>query len=368
MKRVLGLVLIVMILALALPVAATENANYKDKFDSIGWGGSNGSLPWSGPWSEIGDDNDEKYGSVRVVSSGNCPSGGVCMRISATLILTDIGARRGADLSVLQEPELCFDVVNIPDALSLPGTKLRVQVNTGSGWSTLDGGEWDLGDELEAHPTFDLSDFRAENFQVRFLVVGLLSTSEVFIDNVEITGELIETTTTTTVPDTTTSTQGDDGPATTTTTTKPDAPTTTTTIRATTTTRPSNTPGGAVDDITTSTTVASTTTTTEAGDGNDAILIGGGGGSDDGEPPGLDDSPAGSGIRQTARGLQANFDAGLYGDVSAISPITGVDYQARFSMTVEIIEATWAWIVLLALVIAWSIVSGMDRRKSQPLG
>jgi hypothetical protein len=51
--------------------------------------------------------------------------------------------------------------------------------------------------------------------------------------------------------------------------------------------------------------------------------------------------------------------------VSAISPITGVDYQARFSMAVEIIEASWAWIVLLALVIAWSIVSGMDRRKTQ---
>jgi hypothetical protein len=34
-------------------------------------------------------------------------------------------------------------------------------------------------------------------------------------------------------------------------------------------------------------------------------------------------------------------------------------------MAVEIIEAGWAWTVLLALVIAWSIVSGMDRRKTQ---
>ncbi|MEX2651600.1 MAG: hypothetical protein WD473_04015, partial [Acidimicrobiia bacterium] len=241
MRRVLKPVLFVVAFALTIPAAATtETANYKDKFNAIGWSGSDGSLPWSGPWQEIGDDGDEKQGKVRVVSSGNCPSGKKCMRISATLLLTDIGAMRGADLSVLEEPELCFDVVNVPDALSLPGTKLRVEVNTGSGWSTLDGGEYDLGDEFEDHPTFDLSDFRTENFQVRFLVVGLLSTSEVFIDNVEISGELIETTTTTTTAPTTTSTTGADEPLATTTTTHPD-PSTTTTIPGTTTTRPTTT-------------------------------------------------------------------------------------------------------------------------------
>jgi hypothetical protein len=365
MRRVLGPVLIVMILALALPVAATENANYKDKFDSIGWSGSNGSLPWSGPWQEIGDgsSNDEKQGNVRVVSSGNCASGN-CMRFSAlTTLLGPIGATRPADTSLFEESELCFD---LKATAALIGSELLVQVNAGEGWVTV--AEYELGAAQTDHPTIDISDYRSENFSVRFQFNGLLLSSEVFIDNVEITGELVETTTTTTAPTTTSTTEGSDEPSTTTT-TKPDSPTTSTTVRATTTTRPSNTPGGPVDDITTSTTVDPTTTTTdvtEDDDGNDATLIaGGGGGSDDGVPPGSDGSPEGSGIRQTARGLQADFDAGLYGDVSAISPITGVDYQARFSMAVEIIEASWAWIVLLALVIAWSIVSGMDRRKTQ---
>ncbi|MEX1134013.1 MAG: hypothetical protein WED83_04125 [Acidimicrobiia bacterium] len=358
MRRVLKPVLFVVAFALTIPAAATtETANYKDKFNAIGWSGSDGSLPWSGPWQEIGDDGDEKQGKVRVVSSGNCPSGKKCMRISATLLLTDIGAMRGADLSVLEEPELCFDVVNVPDALSLPGTKLRVEVNTGSGWSTLDGGEYDLGDEFEDHPTFDLSDFRTENFQVRFLVVGLLSTSEVFIDNVEISGELIETTTTTTTAPTTTSTTGADEPLATTTTTHPD-PSTTTTIRATTSPRPTTT---------TTTTLAGSTTTTTLDDGTASTLVAGGG-DDDEVPPGSDGSPEGSGIRQTARGLQANFDPSLFGELTPISPITGVDFQARFSMAVEIIEASWAWMVLLALVIAWSIVSGMERRGNQALG
>ena len=32
-------------------------------------------------------------------------------------------------------------------------------------------------------------------------------------------------------------------------------------------------------------------------------------------------------------------------------------------MAVEVIEASWAWIVLLGLVIAYSIISGLDRRR-----
>jgi hypothetical protein len=91
-RRVLGAVLFIMALSLAIPVAATENANLKDKFDSIGWGGSNGSLLWSGSWEENNDDGDEKKGNVRVVSSGNCASGN-CMRFSAlTTLLGPIGA------------------------------------------------------------------------------------------------------------------------------------------------------------------------------------------------------------------------------------------------------------------------------------
>jgi hypothetical protein len=113
--------------------------------------------------------------------------------------------------------------------------------------------------------------------------------------------------------------------------------------------------------------LAGSTTTTTLDDGTASTLVAGGG-DDDEVPPGSDGSPEGSGIRQTARGLQANFDPSLFGELTPISPITGVDLQARFSMAVEIIEASWAWMVLLALVIAWSIVSGMERRGTQALG
>ncbi|HLF61493.1 MAG TPA: hypothetical protein VI980_09980 [Acidimicrobiia bacterium] len=354
MRRALVPLLLVAALALTLPAAATtELANYKDKFTSIGWGGSNGSLPWSGPWHEIGDDGDEKKGSVRVVSSGNCPSGN-CISISA--LLTNIGARRTADLSVLEVPELCFDLVNIPASFDLGVSQLLVQVNPGSGWVTLDGGVYDLGEEIVTHPTFDLSEFRSEVLEVRFLVVGLAMTAEVFIDNVEISGSPIETpTTTTTVPDKTSTTVG----GTSTTTTEPRS-STTTTVPATTTTE-----DRAVSPPTMIGPDNSTTTTTTSGEDTTSTLVAGGGG--DEFPPGSGGAGDGSGIRWTARGLQADFDGGLFSDVGAVSPITGVDFQARFSLAAEVIEASWVWMVLLALVIAWSIVSGMERRRSRLL-
>jgi hypothetical protein len=74
-------------------------------------------------------------------------------------------------------------------------------------------------------------------------------------------------------------------------------------------------------------------------------------------------APGGSGIRAAARGLQANFQGDLYGDVRSVSALNGIDFQADFNMAVEVIEASWAWIVLLGLVIAYSIVSGLDRRR-----
>jgi len=356
MRKALGIVAVLAILGLTIPAGAHENGNYKDKFDSIGWGGSDGSLPWSGPWQEIGDDDDEKFGSVRVVSSGNCASGN-CINITGAVV-NGHGVSRWANTAILEGPELCYDLLVIP-GLDLDGT-LLVQVRGNGPWTTI--AQHDLSTEGESHPSFDVSDFGSEAFRVRFLVTGLVTTSEVFIDNVEISGEMIEGTTTTTAPSTTTTTEGDGGQATTTT-TKPDTSTTTTTERSTTTTRPTTDTSSPDPDSSTSTTVVDTTTTSSGGNSTASTLIAAGGGDDD-LPP-TSGGPEGSGIRQTARGLQADFDGGLFGEVTAISPITGVDFQARFSMAVEIIEASWVWIVLLALVVSWSIVTGMERRRNQ---
>jgi hypothetical protein len=376
-RRLTAAVAAIALMGLAVTASAHETAHYKDKFTSISWHGSDGNLPWPGPWSEIGDDGDEKKGNVRVVSSGNCS--GTCMRMSAlTTLLGSIGAVRSADTSRLEGITLSFDVKSTS---SLLASTLDVQVNGGGGWVGV--AQYQLAPGINEHASIDVSDFSSENFRVRFLFSGLLLSSEVFIDTVEILGTYVEpTTTTTTVPQTTSTT------APTTTTTQPSTTTTsgsegttsTTTpgssSPAPTTTKPGNdkstttTLPGDNDGSTTSTSPESSTTTTVIAGGPGGPGQGGGpdGGGPDDEGTDGDGStdafaPGGSGIRAAARGLQANFQGDLYGDVRSVSALNGIDFRADFNLAVEVIEASWAWIALLALVIAYSIISGLDRRR-----
>ena len=388
MRRLTAVFLAIALMGLSVTASADETEHYKDKFTSISWHGSDGTLPWPGPWSEIGDDGDEKKGNVRVVSSGNCS--GTCMRMSAlTTLLGSIGAVRSADTSLLEEVTLSYD---IRSTSSLLGATLDVQVNGGSGWVEV--ADYQLAPGINEHATIDVSDFSSEDFRVRFLFSGLLLSSAVFIDTVEILGTYTEptttTTTTTTVPQTTTTT----APTTTTsnpttTTSRPDA-TTSTSIPGSgsptpTTTPPGNdgpntTQPGETGGSTTSTTAPNSSTSTtivavgpgDPGQGRGPDQGGPGqDGSDDEGAGGGDEStevfaPGGSGIRAAARGLQANFQGDLYGEVRSVSALNGVDFRADFSMAVEVIESSWAWIVLLGLVIAYSIISGLDRRREIP--
>ncbi len=364
MRRLPVVTLTLLLLVMSLSASATGGTgNIKDKFTSISWSGSDGSLPWSGPWTEIGDDGDEKKGNVRVVAAGDCTSGN-CMRMSAlTTLPGDIGAVRGGDTSDLEDLELRFD---FKATGSLLGSELEVEVFDGDEWETVKQYQW--GSAFTDQPIIDIGDFSSEDFQVRFLFSGVLLSGEVFIDNVEIRGTLDEeetTTTTTTVPTTTTlgTTTTTKAPSTTTTTraetttstSDPDstAPTTSTTLAGPTTSTGTEEPGrgtGSAIGNTTSTTVTTTTI--------DGAAVGPGSGGDG-------TTPDGSGIRAAARGLQASFQGDLYGEVRTVSSLAGVDFDADYNMAVEVIEATWAWMVLLGLVVAYSIIRGIDRRRGR---
>ncbi|HEU5112641.1 MAG TPA: hypothetical protein VFU96_04940 [Acidimicrobiia bacterium] len=383
MRRLTAFFACFALMGLAVAASAHETENYKDKFTSISWHGSDGSLSWAGPWSEIGDDGDEKKGNVRVVSSGNCS--GTCMRMSAlTTLLGSIGAVRSADTSLLEGLTLSFD---IRSTSSLLASTLDVQVNDGGGWVQV--AHYQLASGINEHASIDVSDFSSENFRVRFLFSGLLLSSEVFIDTIEVLGTYTEptTTTTTTVPQTTTTISPSTTtthPATTTTTTGPEGTTTTTTPGSgspatTTTTDPgrensttTTVPGGAGGSTTTTAPDSTTTTTVVAGGPGGRGPGGGatGGGPDDDAIDGESSAEAfasgGSGIRAAARGLQANFQGDLYGEVRSVSALNGTDFRADFSLAVEVIEASWVWIVVLGLVIAYSILSGLDRHSALP--
>jgi hypothetical protein len=360
---------------LVIPVTASASGgeSIKDKFDSISWAGSNGSMPWAGDWIEINDVSGPSNGNVRVVSDDNCPSK-PCMRLSG--LLSGHGARRGADTSQLEEIRLRYDVTNVVTLPILGLTELAVQVGDGSGWATVGthnlGSNFSEGFTHEEIPT-------AANLEVRFVITGLAMTSQVSVDNVEITGQQIEESTTTTSTTTTTTTTATTTTTTTTiptTTTTTSLPTTTTTDLATPTTTRSGSSGSTPTTAATVAGAAATTvtTTTVPGDGadngsGDTLPDRSGGGADPSEvdlvgtPSGVLDTPERSGLRAAARGLQANFEGDLYGEVRAVSSLTAVDVQAEYNMAVEVIRASWGWIVLLALIVGYSIISGLDRNR-----
>ena len=99
----------------------------------------------------------------------------------------------------------------------------------------------------------------------------------------------------------------------------------------------------------------STTSTTTA-----AVFIA----ASDDPPEGPSGPPEGSGIREAETGIQADFDDDLFGEIEGGSiSINTVDHQVDYRMAGELIKSSWVWLVVLALVVAWSIVSGLDRRR-----
>jgi hypothetical protein len=375
MRRILLVVVLLGVSALSATAMASGSGNYRDKFESIGWGGSDGSLDWTGPWTEISDDGDAKKGNVRVVSSGNCQSGN-CIRMSG--LLAGIGARRSADTGAIEDLRLRYDVRNVVTLLPLGLTELEVEVGSGGEWTQVVATH-NLGANFSDGYSFELSDeLGADDFQIRFRVIGAAMTSQVFIDNIEIDGDLPEeTTTTTTSTSTTTTTPGTTTTTTHATTTTTSAPITTTTRPSSTTTDGSETPGTTSPASSTSTSgPASSSTTTTTTPRSDRSGIPAGfptpststtiSTSEDGtgaaETPA---SPDRSGIRAAARGLQAGFQADLFGEVRTVSSLNRADFRADYNMAVEVIRSSWAWMVLLGLVVAWAMVSGLDRRRGE---
>jgi hypothetical protein len=355
MRRFLAMItvsaLMMMVATVALGAAVTEPSglhSYKDVFGSVSYSGSDGSTFWASPWKEIGEGDGPSIGAVYVGADPYCADYKCLHILGQGETFSLIGVVRGADLSKYQEANLKYDVKRLFDG-NLGGkanAELLVQVSTdGSKWDTIDSFVLETTDPNPIQSNMQIKNWISKTFEVRFVVTGTLG-SEVFIDNVEIKGAIppvpTTTTTTTTVPTTITTIK------TTTTTTKQET-TTTTKLRPITTTTEATTTNTSARDTTTTTTGPTTTTTTIGV----AMAV----------PPAT--PPTGSGIRETASGMQANYSPGLFGSMAVGQPeVLGVELTADYKMAVEVIESSWVWMVVLLVVIAGAIVSGLDWRKS----
>jgi hypothetical protein len=354
----LGLTAVVAIVTLLSSVALAGVVDplgtYRDEFNQKGYTGSDGTEYWGDdPWKELGDDGSPTSGTVYVANGRlNVLSEGI------EPLKEGVVVQRHADTSVFSRFELGYEIGFVGETGVVTVEK---SIDGGEIWHQL--AKYDLEDGFSKNPVISIGG-PYEGTIIRFIVTGLQG--ELFIDDVELKGELAtepttttsstSTTSTTTVVKTTTTTKVD----LTTTTSRPEPTTTsstTTTTRpgeTTTTTRPGETTTTTRPEETTTTTQPETTSTSEA------VIVPG----SDNDPGDSGTPPEGSGIRQSARGIQASFDGQLFGDMPPDGGISGVDHQAAYRMAAEVIEASWAWLVILALVLAWSIVSGLEKRRS----
>jgi hypothetical protein len=323
-------------LAVALPAVATESGNYRDQFKNPSYSGNDGSLSWSGPWQEVGESDGVNLGSVHITPDSHC-AGNQCLHIySPGLQFSEIGAERYADTSVFEEAELCYYLSSyVLEGFELLSTSVEVQLTSdGWGWMTIETVEiidlWDDGHER----TFQLDpEYLSEDFGIRFVVSGLLG-GEVFIDDVEVSGDFEPEPTTTTQPTTTTK------PAPTTTKPRPEPadrpdPTTTTTAPATTSS------------------TSSTTTTVPA-----TVAV------PSPPPPGPGAGPTQGGLRMASLGIQSDHTARPFEDGGLVTPEV-LALTVDYGMAVEVIAANWIWTVLLVLIVTAAWVQGFDRRRAR---
>jgi hypothetical protein len=358
-RRALATLTALLLLALA-PVALGASQNYKDKFDTGGYSGNDGSLKWSGPWKEVGENDGPESGAVRVEGSG---CSGKCLTIYTGLLEVAAGAYRLADTEDFADAELSYWVAFETGLLGLATLTVEATSNGGGSWTTIQTIDSVLGGGSKS---VDVTGFRGKEFGVRFTATGALD-AKVLIDDVKVSGEVPPPSTTTTTTTTTTSSTTTTSTTTTTTTLltlPPLLDTTTTTSSTTTTTSPIATT--TTSEPTSTTTTSDSTTTTEESDATTPLAAPGGedGGGDAGGTGGdvgsggEDESPS-SGLRQTSVGIESDFETGLFGSPPEV---LGFEINAGFTNAVEVVEASWYWVLGLALLIAAALIKGIDSR------
>ena len=318
-RGIAGLTVVACMLLMTQAAAVVEvgmAANYLDKFSSVSYSGSDGMITWDTSWKEIGEADGPSLGAIQVKSDVGCPDG-TCIGISGDggAELVQLSVARVADLSRFLDADLCYDVRRVYDE-ELKGevnAVLYVQVYTElNTWKTLKSFNINTTDAVPRHESHGIDGLISGKFALRFAVEGSLA-GAVFIDNVEIKGHVgIEPTSTTT--------------------TKP----TVTTKPTTTTTEPPGT--------------TTTTTTTAPDDDGSAIFV-------------ADRPPPDSGIRDSIRGLQADYDRSLFGADMMEPEVLAFEVSSDYLIATEAIESSWMWMAGLGAIIAWAVVSNMDRRR-----
>lgn len=158
--------------------AATSIGTYEDRFSSTSYSNSDGSLPWSSSWVELGDDNSPASGAFKIGGEVNCP-GTVCL-VAGRDGTGGSSIQRSVDLSAADSAILEYEYQR-----HLHGSgagRLRISIKTAAqgGWTQL--AEY-LLDTEDATPTtvqHDVAAFLSSDTLIKLELMG--STDETHIN------------------------------------------------------------------------------------------------------------------------------------------------------------------------------------------
>ena len=167
------------------PAWAGTKAEYLlDEFNTVSYSGDDGTRPWSGAWTELGESDGPSAGKVQVVGS-QCS--GQCLRLGGSGIdLNGMGVKRQADLSGAMSATLCFDYRR--ELLADPGGNVHIWVsdNGGSTWSKIASYDLDETDSGLVHVFYDISPWISSQTKIKIEGEGGDVESYVYFDNIEI--------------------------------------------------------------------------------------------------------------------------------------------------------------------------------------
>ncbi|MCB2224927.1 MAG: hypothetical protein KQH83_12225 [Actinobacteria bacterium] len=355
----------VLLAALSIGIGATAQGvdTYADDFDPAGYAGSDGSLAWSGPWTEVGESDGSSAGVARVKSGVLCASGN-CLEIGTFGGSDGVGVRRSADLSGAATATLTYTYRR---AMKDGGGAVVVSAapSASGPWSQVARHSFTASDLVPIPAVVDLSGYAGGTVVVRFAVSGDDVKSRIGIDDLVITVIGVAPTTTTEPPATTTTTTLP--PVTTTTlppvtTTTEASATTTTEASVTTTTEPSVTTATTAPSTATTAAPPGTTTTVAAASATTTTIPG--------EPEEGAEGPATPAVLPTAGRLGSRPTEGIAMAVAVMpeeeAPVAvRVQPLERLTGAVTTAAANIATphvaYAMLAVVVAWAGVTGLER-------
>ncbi len=154
---------------------------YRDEFDTISFGNSDGSIDWTGnPWIELGETNGANTGRLAVSTE-------LVEEQGLSISNSNNGAQREVDLSGATNATISFEYARIGLDDATDFITLSISKDGGTTWDALDSWQGSANDTSLNYANYDISNYITSNTQIKFISSGLTEGGDkFFVDNFQV--------------------------------------------------------------------------------------------------------------------------------------------------------------------------------------